>query len=216
MGSDAGTRILVVAPTAAMRVRLESLGTSSSARVVASISFSRGAWRRQLQEARPDLVLMEVEAVELESVLRALARGRYPPPTVMLTDEPRRAWGPARRAGVRAVLPRTATAAEVTAALEAAAAGLVVLHPAVLDRRHGDPDAALPALRGEATSALTAREIEILGMMAEGIGNKTIAARLGISDHTVKFHIAAIFMKLKAGSRTEAVTLGIRRGLILV
>ena len=51
-------------------------------------------------------------------------------------------------------------------------------------------------------------------MMAEGLGNKEIAARLAISEHTVKFHISSILAKLGAGTRTEAVTIGIRRGLI--
>ena len=64
--------------------------------------------------------------------------------------------------------------------------------------------------------ALTNREIEVLGMIAEGLGNKTIAYRLGISEHTVKFHIASIFGKLGANSRTEAVTVALRRGLILL
>jgi DNA-binding NarL/FixJ family response regulator len=67
-----------------------------------------------------------------------------------------------------------------------------------------------------AQQPLTPREIEVLGMIAEGLGNKIIAARLGISDHTVKFHIASIFAKLNAGSRTEAVTIGIRQGLIMI
>jgi len=62
--------------------------------------------------------------------------------------------------------------------------------------------------------ALTPREEEVLGLMAAGLGNKQIAARLDISEHTAKFHVASIMGKLGAGSRTEAVTAGIRRGLI--
>lgn len=64
--------------------------------------------------------------------------------------------------------------------------------------------------------ALTSREIEVLGMLAEGLGNKAIAKRLGISEHTVKFHVSSIFSKLNASSRTEAVTLGARQGLIML
>jgi len=60
------------------------------------------------------------------------------------------------------------------------------------------------------------REIEVLRLMAEGYGNKEIASRLGISDHTVKFHISSILAKLGASSRTEAVTQGIRMGLVLL
>jgi NarL family two-component system response regulator YdfI len=61
---------------------------------------------------------------------------------------------------------------------------------------------------------LTPREIEVLGLMADGASNKIIAHKLGISDHTVKFHVTSILSKLNAGTRTEAVTLGVRMGLV--
>ena len=99
----------------------------------------------------------------------------------------------------------------------------MVLHP---DALADALDAALgPRARREAQPArdaadpaqpLTAREIEVLGMLAEGLGNKTIASRLGISTHTAKFHVASILAKLGAGSRTEAVTIGMRRGLVVI
>ena len=63
---------------------------------------------------------------------------------------------------------------------------------------------------------LTPRELDVLGLLAEGHSNKLIAQSLGISDHTVKFHVAAIMNKLQAGSRTDAVMQGIRRGLIMI
>ena len=74
----------------------------------------------------------------------------------------------------------------------------------------------LRARRFPAFDELPAREIEILRMLAQGLGNKQIAAQLGISEHTVKFHISSILGKLGAASRTEAVTSGIRMGLILI
>jgi DNA-binding NarL/FixJ family response regulator len=131
------------------------------------------------------------------------------PPVILLSDDPQ--WtAEALRAGVRAVLPRELTAAEMVAAVEAAAAGLVVLHPR-------DLEALLPAAHAaRPVEALSPREIEVLGMLAEGIGNKEIAARMGISEHTVKFHVAQIMGKLRAGTRTEAVMLGVRMGLIMV
>ena len=69
-------------------------------------------------------------------------------------------------------------------------------------------------LEGEAERALTLRELEILEMLAEGLRNQAIGRRLGISAYTVKFHVASILDKLGAAGRTEAVTLGVRRGLI--
>jgi len=63
---------------------------------------------------------------------------------------------------------------------------------------------------------LTKREREVLQMLAGGLANKEIAARLAISDHTVKFHVASILGKLGVSTRTEAVSVGIRRGLVLL
>src|SRR5262249_39731815 len=130
-------------------------------------------------------------------------------PLVVLASDPQPVWlNDALRAGIRGVLPRDASTAEIAAAVEAAAAGLVVLHPESIARA---------AVRTSSTmqgEALSAREIEVLKLLAEGSSNKTIAWRLNISQHTVKFHVNSIFSKMNAGSRTEAVMLGLRRGLI--
>ena len=81
-----------------------------------------------------------------------------------------------------------------------------------------EADALLVALRErdvtDGVESLTAREVQVLELLAEGLANKAIAARLGISDQTVKFHVAAISGKLGAHNRTEAVRLGVRRGLV--
>jgi DNA-binding NarL/FixJ family response regulator len=101
------------------------------------------------------------------------------------------------------------------AAIEAAAAGLVVIHPSELDTVLSatvGPSAPLDEL----LEPLTRREREVLQMLAAGLANKEIAARLAISDHTVKFHVASILGKLGASTRTEAVSAGIRRGLVML
>lgn len=113
------------------------------------------------------------------------------------------------RSGARAVLPRDVSAAELGAAIEAAVAGLVSVH--------ADGASALFAPVRERTSvALTPRETEVLKMIADGLANKEIAWRLGITEHTVKFHVASLLTKLNANSRTEAVTIGIRQGIVAV
>jgi len=66
----------------------------------------------------------------------------------------------------------------------------------------------------EAGAALTVRETEVLRLMAQGLGNKGIAATLGISAHTAKYHVASVLAKLDAHTRTEAVTRGLREGLL--
>jgi two-component system, NarL family, nitrate/nitrite response regulator NarL len=135
--------------------------------------------------------------------------------------------GPAAEAlaaGARGVLYRDVAAGRLVAALEAVARGLVVL----------DADLAAPLLQPLAASAagiagiaspaepdepvepLTPREVEVLQLLAEGLSNKLIGSRLGISEHTAKFHVNAILGKLGAQGRTEAVVRAARLGLILL
>jgi DNA-binding NarL/FixJ family response regulator len=71
-----------------------------------------------------------------------------------------------------------------------------------------------PADEGRLVDPLTARELEVLAQLADGLSNRAIASRLGISDETVKFHLSAIFGKLGASNRTDAVRQGLRKGLI--
>ena len=124
-------------------------------------------------------------------------------PVVVLTDElPAQ---PAWRSGVRAMLPRDAASAQIVAAIYAASAGLIVL-PAE------DTMALPPTPTGQPAEPLTPRELEVLDMLAEGLSNKLIAHKLGISEHTAKFHVNSILAKLNAGTRTEAVMRGVRLG----
>lgn len=102
-------------------------------------------------------------------------------------------------------LPLDASADELCAAIRALAAGLVVASGPLLA-------AAGPRTLTQGT--LTERETEILGLLAKGLANKQIALQLGISEHTVKFHISSIYAKLNATSRTQAVREGLRSGLI--
>jgi DNA-binding NarL/FixJ family response regulator len=175
---------------------------------------------QEIEDLEPDVVLLELEIPDNGTAppeLLTLSSGLHAGAIVVLADDLQGPWvAQALRSGVRAVLPSQATPGEIVAAVEAAAAGLLVLHPDASDTVQSAPPPVMRALPLSTHQALTAREIEVLSMMAEGLGNKSIAARLGISEHTVKFHIASIFTKLKATSRTEAVTLGIRQGLILL
>jgi len=117
-------------------------------------------------------------------------------------------------AGASAILPRDSLPEDLVAALRAVAAGFVVIHPdftsAAFSGTHAVPPLSPPL------ESLTPREQEVLERIADGLSNKEIAAQLSISEHTVKFHIASILSKLGATSRTEAVTLAIRQGLLLL
>jgi DNA-binding CsgD family transcriptional regulator len=137
------------------------------------------------------------------------------PPVVALTDAPFRTFpGPH---SPHAVLPMGARTEEIVAALLAAASGLFVL---TVDQAFAAKRAAgAPALHQAIESSpekLTVRELEVLRMLADGLANKEIANALGVSDHTAKFHVSQILAKLNAASRTEAVTVGIRSGLLAI
>jgi len=211
--------VLVAAPGATARARLEAVvAATRGLRLVSGLPDAPLA--RQLRALRPDVVLLDLDGRRLDALLAELP-DPAPAALVLLADAPRRARADlaVERGLVRAVLPRDATSGEILAAIDAVVAGLVVLHLDALDVARG-PRArreAQPA-RGAADPAqpLTAREIEVLGMLAEGLGNKAIASRLGISTHTAKFHVASILAKLGAGGRTEAVTIGMRRGLVVI
>lgn len=114
----------------------------------------------------------------------------------------------ALRSGARAVLFRGAPAGALAAAALAAAHGLASLDAGLAREWLRPPDAAGPA------EGLTAREREVLGLLAEGLGNRAIAARLGISEHTAKFHVNAILAKLGAESRSAAIVKAARMGLV--
>jgi DNA-binding NarL/FixJ family response regulator len=126
-------------------------------------------------------------------------------PVVLLSREPITAL--AVGCGIRAILPHQAPAAQIVAALYAAAAGLLVV-PA-------KSSSFLVPAEGE-VETLTPRELEVFEMLAEGFSNKQIAAKLYISEHTAKFHVNSILGKLHAGTRTEAVMRGVRRGILKV
>jgi DNA-binding NarL/FixJ family response regulator len=167
---------------------------------------------RDLVEEHPNAVVVTaLTANETRRVLRATAGWPRSPVIIAVCDAPGGLWTSAfRAAGLRAALPACTTADELTAAVRAVQAGLWVLHPTSLaPSRAGDTAVA-------AGAPLTSREREILEMMADGAHNRTIATRLGISRHTVKFHVTSILTKLGAESRTEAVALALRRGLLAV
>jgi DNA-binding NarL/FixJ family response regulator len=198
------TRLLIAASSPVVRAGLEALVASNPSLELAG-AFPDLASAEPL---RPDVVLAALPPADI-----APPANGHRPAYVLLSGVPQPAWTPeAVRLGVRALLPRDASAEEILAAVEAAAAGLAVVSPADLEGllRAGPQAAAAPE------TALTPREMEVLRLMAEGAANKQIAWKLSISEHTVKFHVASIFAKLNAGTRTEAVTQGIRGGLILL
>lgn len=120
---------------------------------------------------------------------------------------------------IRSILPLQATPDQLLAAIQATVTGLTV----TLEPLGETEDASTASHRADEIGLeerfaehLTAREMVVLRLMALGLGNKEIASRLDISEHTAKFHVSSILAKLGAASRTEAVTIGMTRGLVTI
>lgn len=204
--------VLVQASNLIMRAGLESIIRTNPALEVVGNATEISDFGALVESVQPDVVLLWEgdEEVMLDLVLSQNASA-----VVVLTDNFERNWATSvLNNSVQALLPSKATADEIVASVVAAAMGLVVLHPDFSELLYRESVHSVPP--SAPIQALTGREIEVLGMLALGLGNKTIAKQLGISEHTVKFHLSSIFQKLNASSRTEAVTLGARLGLILL
>lgn len=206
-------RVFLAAASAVRHAGLETLiKNAPSLRLVGSLRGIRTIATR-VAEVQPDVVLLDLERESsgfpsLPSIGSVL-------PMVALIDEPDSNWtAHALRSGVKAILPRDSGMDEILPAIQAAYAGLVLLDPEAARNLAARVPSASPPMT--ASEELTPREVEVLRMLGEGFGNRQIALRLDISDHTVKFHVSSILDKLGVSTRTEAVTLGIRRGLILL
>lgn len=210
-------RVFIVAASPLIRAGLQSMLAESRIDVAGSAAdFETISGQRV--EVEPDVVLIEIAADAHEELLNALEDSEIAREyaVVVLSEQPQAAWlSKALRAGVRAVLPREVPPEQLHAALEAAVAGLVVVHPSEVKAVLPAP-AALSSPARELLEPLTPREREVLQMISAGLGNKEISAKLSISEHTVKFHVASILGKLGASTRTEAVSIGVRHGLVLL
>jgi two-component system, NarL family, response regulator YdfI len=214
-------RLVLIAASARIRRALESRLHAQRTAVVQSFASLEDAVEA-FEEKPPDVLLIDATSSSdqahdpLDAVLAPLqesGHARRIPVIVLLPEPSSEDLSRAFRIGIRAVLPSNAEPRQLAAAVEAAASGLLVLSAAELPAQvvfanaNSDDDSFV--------EALTPREKDVLHLLAAGLGNKEIAARLNISDHTVKYHVASILGKLAASSRTEAVSTAMRRGLIL-
>ena len=211
-------RVLIVADDPLARAGLATLLTQQPGCTVVGQMAGQADVLDGLRLYQPDVVVWDLgweptpELAVSPTALEQLAdvRDAGQPVVALLPDERYTAlvWA----SGVRGLLPRDVDAATLALALPAVAQGLVVcdaeLVSGLLPARHPQPMSP--------TEALTPREQEVLQLLAEGLPNKTIADRLHISEHTVKFHVNAILSKLGAQSRTEAVVRATRLGLLLL
>ena len=210
------TRVFIVAaPLRSRRELTALLDDAPDVEVVGTASSFAGA-EEDWEEL--DVLLIRDSSESTDELFDSLEDSgllRQPPVLLLLEQATQNKVNRAIQLGIRGVLPADVAAVQLISAVVAVAKGLVVLHPgelalAAASTRTRNGGAA------ELFEPLTPREKEVLQMLASGLGNKQIAAYLKISEHTAKFHVASILSKLGASSRTEAVSMGLRRGLILL
>jgi len=209
-------RVLIGARSEVVRAGLASLLTADPRfQVVGTFSIDD---LTRVEDLQPEVVLLDLDSPSDESLSAAIQSGGalVNSSLMILTEDPESLAVDVLGSGLRAILPRYATPEEIIAAIQAAATGLVALHPDIFDSMLSRIRPGQQSELDPLGQILTPREIEVLRMIADGLGNKEIASKLSISDHTVKFHISSTFAKLGASNRAEAVTLGIRYGLIML
>ncbi|MBD2299970.1 response regulator transcription factor [Nostoc sp. FACHB-87] len=203
-------RVVVIAASVVVQVGLSSLINQHPQLTVVGTTSDLETFTKEFEQLQPDVLLLDFSS-NLSSTWTKLQLISEQQILLITEDIESLDLENSLRSGVRGILPSTSTEAEITAAIEAIASGLIVLHPDYLE---------LLPIREKVVAnpvqTLTPREIEVLGMLGSGLGNKAIAKRLQISEHTVKFHVSSIFQKLAVSSRTEAVTAGVRLGLIML
>ncbi len=201
------TRVFVVAPTPMVRAGLRSMLEAADVVVVGEAEAPAGPVPGpSLSDA--DVLLVADEDSLDETVLAVVEDGTQS--IVVLSDDEGSVsklrdlslwgWG---------VVPPDAPAEELGAAVAAAAHGLTALPKALADQLLVEP-----AVVEELSEPPTARERQVLGLLGQGFSNKMIARELQISEHTVKFHISSLYVKLGVSNRAEAVSRGARHGLI--
>jgi NarL family two-component system response regulator YdfI len=205
-------RIAVAATSAVRRARLESIIRRQPEFQLAGSFGTMTGLASFASSNDPDVIVIDsdsIQGVSLEPTSGAAI--------VLITEVSHaRSISLLLRSGVRAILSRGSDPDDILSAIYAAYDGLVLLSTATAQSLAAVYSDQPLEVEDEFSEEITSRETDVLRMLAEGLVNKDIAARLGISEHTVKFHISSILDKLGASTRTEAVTLGIRRGLILI
>lgn len=205
-------RVFAIAP---IRDKLEQLLDSADASVIGWAEDLETVDEELADEA--DIVLVDATETPPDELLDSLEEtgSLRTARVVVLVGRASAGWvNQALRAGIAGLLPGDVNSEQFVKTLDAVASGLVVVHPGRFQVPRSTENLATGFL--ETVETLTSREREVLQMLAQGLGNKEIAVRLKISEHTVKFHVASILGKLGASTRTEAVSIALRRGLILI
>lgn len=166
---------------------------------------------RLIEEARPDVVLLDLRMPQLSGVevmQQARARGLATRFLVLTTYDTDEYIGPALAAGALGYLLKDSPPEDLLRGIRTLMLGQAALEPSVATRLLARVNT------GPASDELSARELDVLRLLVSGASNKAIAARLDLSENTIKTHLSRIFEKLGVRTRTEAVALALQRGLV--
>lgn len=205
-------RVLVVATSPIVRAGLATV-LAESAKFQVFTSGANLDILNQINEQQPDVLLLDWnDDREFWDVLQS----QNSIPIILIASNDQLDVNFVLRAGVRGILLPESRESEIILTVETVAAGMIVFHSEMIDYLLAAESLSTEAMLTNPVQILTPREIEVLQLLASGSGNKTIAQNLHISEHTVKFHISSIFQKLNVSTRTQAVSVGIRLGLIML
>ena len=210
--ADNPIRITLIAPGPTLRVGLRALLESDPG--VEIVAEAASLQDIEVTPHHPDILIIAVwdsPARQLELILQDRSR---PKAILFLTNQPNTLSSVLDKPNLTiGILSIESSREQILAALRAVGAGLNVIMPAF---EMADPMKITAVPEGSTTSTepLTDRELEVLQWIAQGLPNKQIALKLGISENTVKYHISSIYGKLGVNSRTEAVRAGARLGLV--
>ncbi len=193
-------RVALVAASPALRAGLRAM-LSGDAQMKVTDEAAR-LDDLNLDETEADILIVSASSASFTAPKAGLPETSS---VLLLSDSPLAATDALRTHHAWGILPTDTSADELLAAVHALAQGLVVGPRELLL-----PEETPPASRGP----LTERELEVLSLLAKGLPNKQIALALGISEHTIKFHVSSIYSKLNATNRTEAIRAGLRGGWV--
>ena len=165
-----------------------------------------------VDQSRAEVALWDAGVDAGKALSRLTELRALPMPVVAIVPDPAHV-APAIAAGARGVVLRDQVGPGIHAALAAVRSGLTVVDTALASSLV-PMGTVRPADNGKGRGELTERERQVVQLLSEGLSNKLIADRLGISDHTAKFHVNGVMMKLGSSTRTEAVVEAMRRGLV--
>ncbi len=193
-------RVLILAPSPALRAGLRALLSSDDE---IQILGDAARWDNSIDEINEaDVIITSASSASFLDDEMATSSSAS---ILILSDDPLNVQEMKRSQSIWGILPLDASADELLAAIHALSQGLIVGERSLLFA---------PEEETLSNSPLTDRETEVLNLLAKGLANKQIAIALGISEHTVKFHVSSIYTKLNVTNRTEAVRTGLRGGWI--